>query len=314
MRHRAYRSWRTGALLCVAVLLLGCVPTRLANQGGSKDEPTATKAARKVIKGASTVKVAAPVQVEQKAEKEGTDPNVRIRSRLGEAEQRRRALFASVSTRDFKAQLDQKDERGKKLIRVYKLITFDDEAAEVQQIRSLYQDVLTMDPGNPQATLGLGNLALMEATSLLTRQSAITWRLSVDKRLSAEDYAYWKRKSELLQKRVGSALKAAHNKFKKVLQNSPGDPSAHLGIGMALALSANFAGAQKKFEQMERGGVLPPNQRSIFYVWHGFVLERLRKTDQAMAKYDLAAELLEPYEWGVWARDRVEEIFVFERR
>ena len=60
------------ALLCVAVLLLGCVPTRLANQGGSKDEPTATKAARKVIKGASTVKVAAPVQVEQKAEKEGT--------------------------------------------------------------------------------------------------------------------------------------------------------------------------------------------------------------------------------------------------
>ena len=292
------------AALPLALALSGCFGsfgggvTGSPTGGGGNDDRTAKPHA---------VTVEAPPTVEVKSEvASGSD---RIRTILAKAEGIRLGLLGDPEYDRYAVQVVGKG--GDESTRVFALMTFRSNTRELSNARQLYEAVLSSDPGNQQALLGLGNLALMEAMTLETERQGIQARLAGPD-VSSDERPRLERRSKLVQKKLDSALAAAQNKFKMVIASAPSESGAHLGLGVALALAKDWNGAFAKFEQMEKGGAMPAHNRSVVYVWWGFVLEQNGNRDGAIVKYSLASELQEPYSWAEWADRRVEELYEYQ--
>jgi tetratricopeptide (TPR) repeat protein len=313
--------------LAAVLVLWGCVATRGAAPIGvpSKKPPAAKDvspraraekqaAARQAPKTDEAAQLDAEPE-EKKVVEAAAAPsttNERIREALGEADEWRKRALGKPGIVTFRVLSSQLDTRGNKSSRTYFLVSYEEQKQAILAARASYEKVLAMDPANAQALLGLGNLALMEAMTHITEQTQLNYDLGYQQEgMSADAKAHYDVKLKLLQMKIESALVAARSKFKTVLLMSPVDPTAHLGIGMALALGRDWAGAQQKFDQMERSGIFPPYNRSIMHIWYGFTLEQLGQKEQAVAKYWQAVELQEPYNAAEWARARVEKIHFF---
>lgn len=244
-----------------------------------------------------------------KAEK-SRSPEQRIRDLLRTADRERLESLSKPGHLTFHVVTEKFDESGDKLHRTYKLLSYDDED-RMEKAREGYEEILTMDGGNVQAVLGLADLALMESVTLRNSIASIEFSIATGSALTAKETAVLQRKAKLLQRRLDSAVAAAQNKFKTVLVSNPQEAVAHLGIAIALTIEKSWPAAVAKFDLMEKSGLVPAHNRSIFYVWYGFALQESAGEDAALAKFALAAELQEPYSWALWARDRVEEIEVY---
>jgi tetratricopeptide (TPR) repeat protein len=308
MRRKERGVWRVATMglliFCTALMLPGCIATAQSGRigAGLQQEEQTDKAHNQIEK---------PVNVGVE-EKKAVEPGARIRQLLVEAEAVRAALFANPGYHSYYVETGEKDATGSSETRSFKLITFESLEAQIRQARELYEQVLVKDPGNPQALLGLGDLALMDAMTLLSKRQQIDATLVTSEALDGEDRARLQRKKTLLEKRTDNLLAAAQAKFRRVFATNPAEPAAHLGMGISLAMSRNWNAAHQKFLQIEKEGFEPPRNRSVLYVWDGFVLERLGKRDAAIERYSKAAAFLEPYSWGKWASERVEELFLYQ--
>ena len=329
-RHGAPLALMAG--LTALLFSSACVPTGAIRGRGKAPGQNQARAQHVEVEVAATPSVVASESGE--AER---SPGVRIRQLLDEAEVARRRLFGDPGERVFSLETEKEADDGRKMIRVYRLVHWDGRERKILGVRSIYEQVLEMDPGNVQALLGLGNMALVEAVTHSTAKQSISWTLGTSKKLGDEERTRLQKKQDLIARRLVSSLKAARVKFQDVLRSSPSEPAAYLGLGMADALQGGYKAkartmldavddlgmadalqggykaAAKRFEMMERNNVVPRRKRSIFYVWYGFVLEASKARTDAIAKYERAAELLEPYAWGSWARARVETIHLFEK-
>jgi hypothetical protein len=272
-------------------MLLGC---------GVKSVPVETPVVVPVKREAPPKRVATNAAPEK-------SPSDRVRELLEAAEEQRVTLLNKVATKTLSAV------KGAPQVYTYFPDALEGEdvmgepMAEMHRARQLYEVVLGMDPGNPQATLGLGNLALMEALSVQSTTTLIRYNLLVGRGMPRKKA---EKAQELLQRRLEAVLAAADSKFRTVLAAAPMEPAGHLGLGMSMALRADWAKAIEKFEMMEKADILPQRNRSVMFVWYGFSLEQIGRKKDAIAKYQLAASYQEPYLWARFAQRKMEALYL----
>jgi tetratricopeptide (TPR) repeat protein len=320
MHEKARRGVRTAWLVLVIgapLALSGCLGTLgTAGIGGREDESEVQARARLSEERAvaSQDERKPPDAARATAEELAKDTSFQIRQLLDQAGRAKQLIFSDPLFYRIQVTTDKKDKDGQPVLRSYHLLTFNDRVRRdaINLARELYERVLEMDANNLQATLGLGELALVDATTLVTEQQRLTVRLDGDEEMSESERVQTTKRRTLVERRVDSTARAAQEKFRRVLAISPTESAAHLGMAMSLALTKKWGEAAARFDAMEKEGYLPPRNRSVVFVWYGFVLEQMGQRDKAMEKYSTAAAFQEPYAWGEWAADRVETLYVFQ--
>jgi hypothetical protein len=315
--------WPGFAFLAVAALLTapGCFSTKFAQldeniaakSAESRPERPLEKSLEAQKRHEDALKDNAPAPAA--VVKASPGPRETIIAKLREAEQIRIEVLNNPSVNSYYTKSELLDYKEDNLIRKYSLDNYRSNTDKMNKSRELYEEVLKMDPGSPQAQLGLGNLDLMDAASYVNEMYANEYYVGSDPGLTEKEKTQIKariaKEQELHKMRTDAMLQAARSRFNAVLATSPQESSAHFGLAMAMAIHKEWPAAQAKFDQMERSGMLPQNYRSVFYVWYGFILEQQGNRDGARGKYAKATEYREPHQWGDWAQERSEMLYLF---
>jgi hypothetical protein len=284
------------AVLAAAIVLAAGSATTVANKKPEPAKVVTVSAAPSAASASPT-----PAATDEKGDKQ-LIALARIRSILDEGERIRHTLLDNAGVREY----DVTGQNGDKL-KVYKLITYEDSEDQLLAARAQYGAVLEKDPGNPQALLGLGAVALMEALSITTDIADEKVKQGSPD-LDMENGKRGRSHLTALKGRLEAELTAAEEKFRMVLAENPSEATAHLGMAMALALRGSWPEARAKMEQLEAAGLIPLHNRSIFYAWFGFILEQGGDQQAALSRYALASQAEEPFNWALWARGREEVI------
>jgi len=166
----------------------------------------------------------------------------------------------------------------------------------------------------------------MAGMTLRTKGQVIRVRLVIEDKLSDRDKKILRKRKLLLDRRLGNSLAAAARKFNAVLNLNPRNASAHLGKAMAVALGLvgsddddtratdppDWKRAESMFAEIDDNDLHTPYNRSVFYVWYGFVFEQMGRSTSARTLYARASQLEEPYNWGAWAMEREEDLYLEE--
>ncbi len=179
---------------------------------------------------------------------------------------------------------------------------------------SYYKQALDKQPDKPQADLGLGNLALMEAMTFIALKEKLLYDIKTGS--SGKSEKEQQRSLNRYERRIDSATRSARNKFQYIIDEiNPNNATAHLGIAMSFAMAGKWKRALQKFSEVDELGLINANtpSASIAYAWYGFTLEQLSDISGAKEKYMLATEIRDPYFWSVWAEVRIDFLATYKK-
>lgn len=292
---------RGGTVVAAFLLMLlfscGAASIVEVQENGSEESTAEKTSSPPIVVGAGVGSV--PSQ-EQKVGK-----GAQIRNLLISAEKGRTYLFNEMDYYTISYLSSKLDEDGNNINYTVLLPTLEDLSKELKAVRTVYETVLEMDPGNVQALLGLGNLSLMEALSDDSAIQKLESDLVLNPDMSGDEMRKIKKKIQIISKSKSLNIGAASTKFKSVLASEYSNSSAHLGLAMIFMLDKDFNSAKEKFDFIENNNLIPSRNRSIFYVWYGFLFELLGNKDAAVDIYSKAAFYREPYDFGEWAKQRM---------
>jgi tetratricopeptide (TPR) repeat protein len=229
--------------------------------------------------------------------------------------------------------------------KAYNLYRFTDRGALIGQAKKLYNQALDMDPNNVQALIGLANLYIIQAVDAQYRRDRL--RLNLEKLLvnlkpkgkvtgDPLDLSFTeviakirpasnptkdekRRIREFLwagtnnRNLIDSYLRASRARCEDALRVNSQFAPAHLGLAVVAAVENKWKVALAKLTFLEENKLDIRRNRSMFYVWKGFVLERMGNADDALKAYRLAIELDEPYQFMDFPRERVRAILLSQK-
>ncbi len=291
---------RLGQAAPLVLLVASACGTRLLKKTDAPPPPVVEAPRQEPVKGGAT-----------ETEQAKQPVHLRVLGLLAEADALRTQILDNPDMRSLYILFDRLDGDGNRVGLDQRHAAYNDRdnADRIAQARARYETVLTMDPGKPQALLGLANLSMIEAMTFLTQRTELTYTLRTTDNLKSKPGLVKRRR--MVKRKLRTALMAAQTKFQDVLSFSPREPSAHLGMAMVMAMGGRWKEAQAKLAEIEQERMFPPRARSVFYLWYGFVEEALGRFDDAIRHYAKAAELGEPTAWALWAENRVEEMYLY---
>jgi len=237
--------------------------------------------------------------------------------------------------------------RGGKMehCKAYNLYRFNERNVLVAQAKKLYNKALDMDPNNVQALIGLANLYIIQAVDAQYQRNRM--RLQLEKLLvklkpggrvtdDPLDLSFTeliakirpkgtptkderKRIREFLwagtnnRNQIDSFLRTARARCEDALRVNAQFAPAHLGLAVVAAVENKWRVALAKLTFLEENKLQIRRNKSMFYVWKGFVLERMGNPDDALKSYRTAIELDEPYQFMDFPRGRVRAILLSQK-
>jgi tetratricopeptide (TPR) repeat protein len=225
------------------------------------------------------------------------------------------------------------------------LYEFSKRAAQIAEAKKYYNQALDMDPNSVQALVGLANLYIIQAVDAQyvrdkLRLELVELLVPLEPKGKATDEILDMSLTELIAKvrpknsptkgekkairrylwsatrnqhDIDSYLRAARARCEDALRVNAQFAPAHLGLAVVAAIEKKWKVAIAKLTFLEENKLEIRRNRSMFYVWKGFVLERMGNLDDALKAYGTAIEIDEPYDFMDYPRKRIRAILLSQK-
>ncbi|MBW1811367.1 MAG: tetratricopeptide repeat protein [Deltaproteobacteria bacterium] len=225
------------------------------------------------------------------------------------------------------------------------LYEFSRRVGKIAEAKKYYNQALDMDPNSVQALVGLANLYIIQAVDAQyvrdkLRLELVEQLVPLEPKGKASDDILDMSFTELIAKirpknsptkgekksirrqlwdatrnqhDIDSYLRAARARCEDALRVNAQFAPAHLGLAVVAAIQQKWKVAIAKLTFLEENKLEIRRNRSMFYVWKGFVLERMGNLDDALKAYGTAIELDEPYDFMDYPRKRVRAILLSQK-